>query len=194
MIRKPLLLLSPVFAGVAIALGCWIYLSMPDKTVGAALFACGLLAVRIMGFDLFTGKAQFIPTPKYPWHFYPRTLLGNLIGAALMALLATAPIRGAAATVAAGKAAQTLVEAFLKGFACGMLMTIATHPKSPLFVSVMGVMAFILAGFNHCIADAFYLLAGGTLTWTWFATLLGNACGGALLGIPIERAPEGKNE
>ena len=72
--------------------------------------------------------------------------------------------------------------------------TIATHPKSPLFVSVMGVMAFILAGFNHCIADAFYLLAGGTLTWTWFATLLGNACGGALLGIPLERAPEGKNE
>ena len=188
--QKYLSRLSAVLAGAAISLGCWVYLSAADKTVGAALFACGLLAVRIMGFDLLTGKAQFLLTKKYPWHFYPLVLLGNVIGVAVMALLATGPIREAAAGVAAAKAGQTLAEALLKGIACGMLMTIATHPKSPLFVSVMGVMAFILAGFNHCIADAFYLMAGKAFTWTWFATLLGNLIGGAALGIPITAEAE----
>ena len=43
-------------AGMAIALGCCLYLLAPNPTIGAVLFSCGLLCVRIYKLNLFTGK------------------------------------------------------------------------------------------------------------------------------------------
>ena len=45
-----------VFAGMAIALGGWAYLMAPNPIIGAIIFACGLLTVRLYGLHLFTGK------------------------------------------------------------------------------------------------------------------------------------------
>lgn len=51
-----------VIAGMAISLGCWMFLAVPDKTIGALLFSCGLLSVRIYKLNLFTGKIQYMIT------------------------------------------------------------------------------------------------------------------------------------
>lgn len=45
-----------VFAGIAIALGGWAFLSTSNSLIGAIIFACGLLTVRIYNLHLFTGK------------------------------------------------------------------------------------------------------------------------------------------
>ena len=184
--------LSAVLAGISISLGCWISLSISNPILGAMLFACGLLAVRSLKFDLFTGKTQFISTKTYPASYYVVVLLGNIAGCLFMALLASTGVRGGAMSISLTKAEQTLLDAFTRATACGMLMTIATASNTPMFVSVMCVMAFILAGFNHCIADAFYMLASKHFSWTWFATLAGNIMGGAILGLLNTEEKKGK--
>lgn len=179
------LFLSSILAGVCISLGCWISISSANAIIGAILFACGLLGVRILDLDLFTGKTQYISLGVDPASFYLICLIGNIIGCFLMAVLTTPAIRGAAFSIALNKANQPIQDAFVRGVACGSLMTIATYRDTPLYVSVFCVTAFILAGFNHCIADAYYMLAAKTFSVSWLATLTGNILGGAILTLPI---------
>ena len=87
----------------------------------------------------------------------------------------------AATPIALAKAQQSLVVATMKGIGCGMLMSLATYEKSPLWMCLLCVPAFILAGFNHCIADAYYALAGLKIGISFIATIVGNICGGVLL-------------
>lgn len=65
----------------------------------------------------------------------------------------------------------------LSGLVCGFLMTIATRPNTPLWVSSLCVVAFIVGKFNHCIADWFYAPSNILL---WFCIVLGNLIGGVI--------------
>jgi formate/nitrite transporter FocA (FNT family) len=61
-----------------------------------------------------------------------------------------------------------------------MLMSFATYKNTPLWATVLGVATFIIAGFNHCIADFYYMLVGGQLSVNLLFTILGNIIGGIL--------------
>ena len=169
-----------IFAGMAIALGGWAYLSAPNPIIGAIIFACGLLTVRIYKLHLFTGKVQFMITKENPWYYYPLVLLSNFFGVAFIACLSHVVVRDAAMTVAAAKDAQTMSMALAKGIGCGMLMSLATYKDTPLWVTVLAVATFIIAGFNHCIADFYYMLVGGQFSYNLLLTILGNIIGGIL--------------
>lgn len=153
-----------IFAGMAIALGGWAFLSTSNPLVGAIIFACGLLTVRIYNLHLFTGKVQFMLTKENPWYYYPLILLCNFLGVCLIAGISRDMVREPAFIIAASKAAQGPIVALAKGFGCGALMSLATYKETPLWVTVLAVATFILAGFNHCIADFYYMLAGGQLS------------------------------
>jgi formate/nitrite transporter FocA (FNT family) len=168
-------------AGIAIALGGWAYLSVSNPIVGAVIFACGLLTVRLYELHLFTGKVQFMTTKDEPWYYYPLILLCNFIGVAIMVLISYRAIHESAATIAMAKAAQDPTISLIKGIGCGMLMSLATYKETPLWVTVLAVATFILAGFNHCIADFYYMLAGAHLSWNLLLTILGNILGGIIL-------------
>ena len=174
-------LCKSIIAGMAIALGCCLYLLAPNPIIGSILFSCGLLCVRIYGLNLFTGKVQYMVTDKYDITYYPIVLIGNLIGVAVIATLTYELTHSAVEPLAIAKASQPFITALLKGIGCGMLMSLATHPDSPLWMCLICVPAFILAGFNHCIADAYYALAGMSIGTSFIATIMGNIIGGALL-------------
>ena len=176
-----------IMAGMAIALGCCLYLLTPDKYIGAVLFSCGLLCVRIYKLNLFTGKIQYMNTSEYSALFYIVVLFYNLVGTVLMWWFTRFIVGDAAIPIAAAKAAQPIQIAFMKALGCGMLMSIATYPESPLWMCLICVPAFIIAGFNHCIADMYYALAGGRIGWSFLATILGNICGGVLMSNMWER-------
>ena len=57
-----------------------------------------------------------------------------------------------------------------------------TKKESPLWLSILCVMAFILAGFNHCIADWFYVFGSfDPIKYLyWFLIVIGNFLGGYL--------------
>ena len=172
-----------ILAGMAIALGCWMYMAAPNPIVGAFLFSCGLLSVRIYKLNLFTGKIQFMVTKQYPWYFYLIVFLGNIMGVSLMALLAH---NNASVAIATAKVAQPIWEAMCKGIGCGMLMSLATYEKSPLWMCILCVMGFILGGFNHCIADAYYMIAAGTIGISLIGTIIGNLFGGIIFSNLME--------
>jgi formate/nitrite transporter FocA (FNT family) len=115
--------LKSVLAGIAIALGGWIYLSTSNSIVGAFLFACGLLAVRIYGLNLFTGKIQYMITKIHKWYDYPIIFFGNLFGVLIIALVSRDILQDVGPKIAAAKAAQSLPIALVKGIGCGALMS-----------------------------------------------------------------------
>lgn len=182
-----MLILSSISAGACIGLGCWLYVSAPNSLIGALLFSCGLLAIRLMKYNLFTGKIQFMCTKQYKISKYISILLFNLIGILLMFILSSSQIREAAANIGQIKMHQSLCESFVKAIGCGALMTIATYKDTPLYITILCVFSFITAGFNHCIADAFYFLAVNQLNWNWVTILFGNILGGLMISPYLNR-------
>ena len=124
---------------------------------------------------------QYMTTDTYPITYYPLVLIGNFIGVAIIAALTFELTKSAAAPLALTKANQSFITACLKGIGCGMLMSLATYPDSPLWMCLICIPAFILAGFNHCVADAYYALAGWNIGTGFIATIIGNIIGGAIL-------------
>ena len=177
-------LLKSFLAGAAIAIGGWMYLLAPTPIVGAFIFSCGLLCVRVYGLDLFTGKIQFMTTKQYKWTDYLLFFFGNILGVFAIALLSSNTLNSVSHPLILSKAEQPFLIALTKGFGCGALMSIATYRKSPLWLSIMCVMGFILAGFNHCIADAYYFMIERVFTWSFIATIIGNIFGGIALANP----------
>ena len=53
-------ILKSFLAGVAIALGGYVYLSCENKYVGAFLFSVGLLTVLYFGLNLYTGRIGYV--------------------------------------------------------------------------------------------------------------------------------------
>jgi len=176
-----------IVAGMAIALGGWIYLSVSDSIIGAFLFACGLLAVRTYGLNLFTGKTQYMITHEYKWYDYLIFLFGNLCGVMLIAAISMGLTHDIAVPLVQAKISQPIYIALAKGTGCGALMSLATYKKSPLWMCIPCVMAFILAGFNHCIADFYYFCVARNIGWPFIATIIGNICGGILLSYYLNK-------
>ena len=170
-----------MFAGMAIALGCCLFLLAPNNIIGAVLCSCGLLCVRIYKLNLFTGKVQYLVSNTYSLAYYLLILISNLFGVVLVGALTAVLTHDAAVSIAATKAVQPFIIALFKGIGCGMLMSLATYKDSPLWLCLICVPAFILAGFNHCIADVYYALVGWNIGISFIATIIGNIIGGAML-------------
>ena len=195
------LFLSAVLAGVSIGLGGVVFLSVENKVIGAALFAVGLFMVCTMGFHLFTGKVCYVFRNGKDFALgLPVIWLGNLAGTGLTAgcvsLTRNAVIAERAMALWQTKLGDSLVSLFFLGVLCNIFIYVAVegYNKNPhelgKYLSILfGVMVFILAGTEHCVADMFYLWMSGA--WCGRAVIslvvitLGNAAGGVL--IPLIR-------
>lgn len=196
------ILAKAIMSGVMIGLGGTVYLMADNKYVGGFLFSFGLFTIIQLGFALFTGKVGYIPERK---PIYIRevliTLLGNIIGTGFTALLVRMTRIGVkvhenAVAVMETKMSDGILSRFILGFFCGMLMYLAVengkncrekgHDMSMIFGTVVPVMLFIFCGFNHSIADCFYLFAAdfsaaGALYI--LVVVLGNALGGMFIPL-----------
>ena len=169
-----------IFAGIAIGLGCWLFLTIENPICAALLFSCGLLAVRLYKLNLFTGKTQYLWNNSISIKNYLLILLGNLVGISIVVLISGLIGTEKVSAIAQAKSSQSLLIACSKGIGCGMLMSLATYEKTPLWVTVLAVATFILAGFNHCIADFYYMIAGANISINLLLTILGNIIGGII--------------
>lgn len=186
MIKKTI---EGVLAGIMIAIGGSVYVACTDKVVGSVFFSVALLTICMKGYSLFTGKVGFIPQShkKEDISALLWGLLGNLIGTVVCGLLvATAlpKLHTASEVIAAAKLSQRFIETLIRAFFCGVLMyaavSIFREHKSSLGIFFC-VPTFILAGFEHSIADMFYLALGYSFdvkSLLFILTvLLGNALG-----------------
>jgi formate/nitrite transporter len=157
------------------------------RLVSGLIFPVGLMMVILMGTELFTGNALMITAAldgRITWGRLLRNwgivFAGNLVGAVLLAacmaffgqlnigggdLAATLAVY--TAKVAAAKNGLPWANAFVLGIFCNLMVCIAVYQANTaqdtagrilgIFFPIMG---FVLAGFEHCVADMYYVPAG----------------------------------
>lgn len=158
------ILLSAIFAGVCIGIAGFGYLTNP--VIGMFLFIFGLSAVVNYQVKLFTGTAGFLKKSKDIWMLLV-CLIGNIIGCYLVSRIAVCSPNDlvlAAEILLSKRLALGWFKSGVMAIGCGILMSASVQfaRKSkeignwvPLLLAVP---LFILCGFPHCIADAFYYL------------------------------------
>lgn len=187
--------LRAILAGIAIGLGGCIFMGMVTseyKWVGAILFSIGLFTVFTFRLDLYTGKVGYAVENK-PSYLVDLVviILGNFVGALIIGQMIPMP-EAAEVLIVDAKLGGDIDwwRVFCKGVFCGMLMFIAADyykTQKKYLATFVCVPVFILAGFEHSIADMFYFCASWTFTLDAFLFILvvivGNAVGGILIPL-----------
>ncbi|MEE8346491.1 MAG: formate/nitrite family transporter [Dehalococcoidia bacterium] len=202
----------------------------PTRLLGGVAFSLGLILVVVAGAELFTGNTLIIMAWAGRKISTPLILRnwglvygGNFVGALLTVLLVYASrqfefngneIGATALKVANGKVNLGFGEAVALGILCNVLVTLAVwlaltarSTIDKIFAIIFPITAFVAAGFEHSIANMYFIPMGillkeessvreaagltsgdlSNLTWGDFflANLLpvtiGNIIGGALL-------------
>jgi formate/nitrite transporter FocA (FNT family) len=182
------------------------------------LFAVGLFAVLASGGKLYTGACGHLLDEvrngkatgvRFRDGFV--IWLGNLTGAFAVSLLYTAATYRSAhllmfgnaglSDVSGGKYGESLPELFFGGIVCGVLICFAVDvwnnkaelPEADNFMKiaavVMAVMAFILSGAEHCVADMYYVFQAGFVLQGALLILIvtaGNTVGGLAMRYLIK--------
>lgn len=193
---------SAVLAGVVIAIGGTVFLSLDNKVLGALMFTVGLFTICTFGFHLFTGKVCYVFENGADYALaLPVIWLGNLCGTVLTAFIEGltrigSALQEKAAVLCAAKLGDGIGSVFLLAVFCNILIYIAVdgfgknpHELGKYLSLLFGVMVFILCSFEHCVANMYYFSIAGawslrTLGYVLVMTL-GNAVGGVI--IPLFR-------
>ena len=192
--------IGAVLAGMSIAIGGLVFLSVDDRVIGSALFTVGLFTVCTMGLNLFTGKVCYVLQNNREYALaLPIIWIGNLAGTGLIALFASLTRNAPALAEKAAGMCQTklndnLISLFFLGILCNILIYIGVegfknipHEVGKYLALLFGVMVFILCGTEHCVADMFYFWIAGA--WNARAIVciliitLGNAVGGVIFPV-----------
>ena len=168
---------SSFMAGVSVGIAGFGYLASRDagagvivtrELMGSVLFSFALLAVVNYKTMLYTGTAGFVK--KGEMGRLALILMGNIIGCAavaLMARLSPMPLQQTAQGILELRLSTGALNGGLLSIGCGFIMTTAVTfaRKGNNLPLMIGVPLFIMCGFPHCVADAFYYLAAPLAFW-----------------------------
>lgn len=151
---------SSLIAGICIGIAGFGYLA-EKSVIGAVTFSFGLLTVVHYGLKLYTGTAGFIQKGQLGELFF--ILGGNLIGCLLVGLMVRCspmPLQETAQKILEGRLNMGPLRGGILAIGCGFIMTTAVTfaRKEKNLPLLFGVPLFILCGFPHCVADAFYYM------------------------------------
>ena len=159
------LIRSSILAGIAIGCGGFGFLASGIQAeaygplFGSILFCFGLMTVVAYKLALYTGTAGFIKKNEIGTLFL--ILGGNIIGCLIMGLVSRVSpmdIQTAAENVLRLRLERGPLRCGLLGIPCGFMMTTAvTFARRQHYIPLLlAVPLFIVCGFTHCVADAFY--------------------------------------
>lgn len=167
-------------AGLMIGLGCIACLSVAQisSVLGAVLFSLGLITVSMRGYFLYTGQVGYLGWSVAGWVLLLGMVVLNLVSIGVLASISGFDCSGIIGT----KLNETWVEALLRSMGCGAMMFIAVDGyrklNRNLLAIILPVVVFILCGFDHCIANYFYMVSEGIyFDWHLLIWIAGNALG-----------------
>lgn len=154
-----------------------------SRFIGGCIFPIGLMLIVFLGGELFTGDCLIILGifDKKVRVFSALKVLvlvwvANLVGAVVIALLVFASgqlgytngLLGAfTIKVALGKATMSFGSAFTSGilcniFVCGavLMASAAKDAGGKIWAMFFPIMAFVVSGYEHCVANMYYIPAG----------------------------------
>lgn len=188
-------------AGLFIALGAMGAQMAPDKFLGAAIFPVGLILCYFVGGDLFTGKnlligkvynkeLSLVKFIKKLLSFY----IGNLVGAGIVGSFVNLTNIIPNTEQALYKTTLAPHVIIAKAIFCNVCVCLAVYaaqrqenPTAKIILLYFPTMLFVLCGFEHCVANMYYLSATGNGVFSggfWYSQLfsvIGNLIGG--LGV-----------
>ena len=148
------------------------------RLIAGCIFPAGLAMVVLTGSELFTGNnlmtialLQKRITMKGMLRNWAGVYLGNFIGAAFVAAAVVwggvfAGNESVLISVAAGKILP-FGQAFLRGILCNILVSLGVlmaavgkDAAGKVVALFFPVAAFIIGGYEHCVANMYYLTAG----------------------------------
>jgi formate/nitrite transporter len=153
------------------------------RLLGGLVFSLGLILVVVAGAELFTGNnllvmawaGRRITTPELLRN-WSLTFVANFAGAVGLAILVALSGHGRlnngaiaiqAATIAAVKGALPFWEAFFRAVLCNMLVCLAVwlamagrSVADKILAIIFPISAFVAAGFEHSVANMYFLAAG----------------------------------
>lgn len=182
---------SKLLAGMSISVGAYVNCKVGGP-LGAVLFCIGLISVITFGFELYTGWIRKFEGKSNQLLHLATILLFNIIGCIIVALSVSDPqVIEKCNSIVLSRADMGFWKAIFNGCGCGFIITLAVMSENK-FALLLGIPAFILAGFTHSIADAFYYAVGYTnITWqaiaTYIGTVLGNFVGGIIYKVGTEK-------
>ena len=162
------------------------------------------MVICYFGFNLYTGKVGFL------WNTHNRAalsmaflgLLGNLLGTVLVGVLLAAALpqlRETALAACEKRLTQLPLQTVIRGFFCGILMYSAVwiyREKKTVTGILFCIPVFILAGFEHSVADMFYFALAGLFNVKAIVfillVVLGNSLGGVF--IPAVQSLKGESK
>ena len=155
-----MILRSSFLAGFCIGIAGFGYLA-EKSIIGAVLFAFGLLTVVHYALKLYTGTAGFIKKVEAGQLLF--ILGGNLLGCLAVAMLVRCspmPLQDVAQKILEGRLQMGPLRGGVLAIGCGFIMTTAvTFARQGKNLPLLfGVPLFIMCGFPHCVADAFYYM------------------------------------
>ncbi|PLY12107.1 MAG: FdhC protein, partial [Desulfuromonas sp.] len=205
-------LATVVTAGTAAHVGSGI-----SRFLGGSVFSLGLMLVVVCGAELFTGNSLLTKAAlekEISWHKlfenWGVVLLGNFIGSLLMAWLMlrtelwqSGGLAEHAVAIAARKCNLDFDVALVRGLLCNWLVclavvmaTAARDISGKILACYVPIMAFVASGFEHSIANMYFIptgllladrtgLAANGLSWSNFfwANLLPVTLGNILGGV-----------
>lgn len=153
------------------------------RLVAGSIFPVGLMMIVFVGGELFTGDCLMIMGclhGRFPAWRMAKVLvvvfLSNFIGAALLAALVNASgqlhysgdLMGAfTMKVAIGKLTMSFGSAFASGILCNIFVCIAVLMAAAakdiggkVWAIFFPIMAFVVSGYEHCVANMYYIPAG----------------------------------
>ena len=184
-----------ISAGILISIGGSVFLACDNKYVGAVMFTVALLCICLKGYYLFTGKIGYVADDHSPKNIL-KLLIGlaaNLASTFLIGMLirSVLPALGdTAQKICTAKLEIPFFPVLVRGIFCGILMYLAVSiyaEKKTVVGILFCVPVFIVSGFEHSIADCFYLGASGIFTLAVPAfimtVVLGNTIGAVILPL-----------
>lgn len=196
-------LIKSIFAGIMIGIAGTAYLRVDNNIVGAFLFSIGLLVICMYGMNLYTGKIGYVLINKLNYIYELLiTILGNFIGtflaARLVLLTRFKSVSDKAVDLVNLKLNDNLLSIFILAVLCGILMYIAVNNYKKINNEIgkyscifMCVMVFILSGFEHSIANMYYISVANLLSLKSLLyiliMILGNSVGSILIALYYNR-------
>jgi len=181
------------------------------KFMGAAVFPVGLMFVVMFGAELFTGNNLLTVSlckKDIGWGEMLRNWgivwVANLVGSVALAwLMLHSGLYGEAMVakaigIAEAKVAIPLIEVIIRATFCNIFVVLAVWMQagakdvvSKIFAIWFPIMLFVLSGFEHSVANMFFipmgLFVGADITWgqifinNIIPVTIGNVIGGAIL-------------
>ena len=188
-----------ISAGILIGIGGIAYLAIENKIVGSFIFSFGLLTICMYSFNLYTGKVGYVLVNKISYLLELLiSLIGNFLGTFtvgnLMRLTRFENYITTATNIVNTKLSDNILSIFILAVMCGMIMYIAVNNYKKendvigkYMTIFMGVMAFILCGFEHCVANMFYFSISGIFSFKvllyLLVMILGNSIGSLIIAF-----------